>query len=495
MKTFYTKCGREFLKSSTASVTGYRMKEDDIQCHGDESSGKIPCPFRKAVTKGWPQVFDHWECRAGSKKPNHKNEWIGSLEDKNTIHIRSLNNDFLESIMEFCYLHPHLAASFNQDLDDCRCVISVCCSPNKKGIAAKKELVDEFFNKKTDAENTGIVCDGFNEKFNQEEGEKTMFLDENKKCKKQDENCNYYCDHNEACALLVTKGRALDNMVKSIGAVDCDLYRNMMALDVPGDNNNESLLEQRLEMIRENVNNIIDNYIKIGFILLDMRNLKLYEERGYSSLVECVEVELGMKKSTCYNLMRIAEKFGNPITKSIADNYQEYGYVQLLEMTTMSEEEMTQVSPEMSRRDIKKLKNSNRLEKLEPDLIESGLTDVDEDISEPEESNETENNVIIESSNVFNIEPKPVPEITDDKLTEPDILNDDLEDLDEVKENFNLEDLSKEIILKSLIDRRNENKLCYLKAETSEKKMEYFIRFQEVNDILFLLLNLERDEI
>ena len=195
------------------------------------------------------------------------------------------------------------------------------------------------------------------------------------------------------------------------------------------------------------------------------------------------------------------EKFGNPITKSIADNYQEYGYVQLLEMTTMSEEEMTQVSPEMSRRDIKKLKNSNRLEKLEPDLIESGLTDVDEDISEPEEirdpeeSNETENNVIIESSNVFNIEPKPVPEITDDKLTEPDILNDDLEDLDEVKENFNLEDLSKEIILKSLIDRRNENKLCYLKAETSEKKMEYFIRFQEVNDILFLLLNLERDEI
>jgi len=130
MKTFYTKCGREFLKSSTASVTGYRMKEDDIQCHGDESSGKIPCPFRKAVTKGWPQVFDHWECRAGSKKPNHKNEWIGSLEDKNTIHIRSLNNDFLESIMEFCYLHPHLAASFNQDLDDCRCVISVCCSPN-----------------------------------------------------------------------------------------------------------------------------------------------------------------------------------------------------------------------------------------------------------------------------------------------------------------------------------------------------------------------------
>jgi len=75
------------------------------------------------------------------------------------------------------------------------------------------------------------------------------------------------------------------------------------------------------------------------------------------------------------------------------------------------------------------------------------------------------------------------------------ILNDDLEDLDEVKENFNLEDLSKEIILKSLIDRRNENKLCYLKAETSEKKMEYFIRFQEVNDILFLLLNLERDEI
>jgi hypothetical protein len=67
------------------------------------------------------------------------------VEDKLTLSIRSLHNDFLEAVMEYCKDQPDLSAGYNQDLEDCRRSISVSCSQNKKGIAAKKALIEKFF--------------------------------------------------------------------------------------------------------------------------------------------------------------------------------------------------------------------------------------------------------------------------------------------------------------------------------------------------------------
>lgn len=139
MKTFYTKCGIEFKKSSSAMVTGY-TDPDNPKCE--------KCPFRLEVFKLYPAVHDKWECRAGSRPPNQKSEWQGSLKDKNSMHIWSLDHELMESIKTFCREHPELGASYNQDLDDCRRILSISCSANKKGMAAKKELVDKFFGDK-----------------------------------------------------------------------------------------------------------------------------------------------------------------------------------------------------------------------------------------------------------------------------------------------------------------------------------------------------------
>jgi hypothetical protein len=64
------------------------------------------------------------------------------------VRIKSLDNDFLESVIEFCDSHSELSAGYIQDEEDCRRVISVSCSQNKKGIVAKKELLDKFFGEK-----------------------------------------------------------------------------------------------------------------------------------------------------------------------------------------------------------------------------------------------------------------------------------------------------------------------------------------------------------
>lgn len=147
MGTYYTKCGRQFEKSTNASTTGYYLKENFRDGHEiiyDDECEK--CPFVVEVTEGYPvATHNRFECRAGSKPPNQKNDWIGSLENKNTISIRSLNNDFLGAVMAYCKETDDLAASYNQDMEDCRRVISVSCSGNKKGIAAKKKLIEKFF--------------------------------------------------------------------------------------------------------------------------------------------------------------------------------------------------------------------------------------------------------------------------------------------------------------------------------------------------------------
>jgi hypothetical protein len=153
-KTFWTKCGRQFEKNSMAEVTGYEIKDEVAYMGAVRPAGRIvddqcrACPFVNKVTDGYgdKERFLRFECRAGSKPPNHKTEWVGSLDDKNTININSLDHNLLEEILQYCKDHPDLGAGYNADhLADCRRTLSISCSSNKKGIAAKKELIEKFF--------------------------------------------------------------------------------------------------------------------------------------------------------------------------------------------------------------------------------------------------------------------------------------------------------------------------------------------------------------
>lgn len=70
---------------------------------------------------------------------------VGNLDDKNAIHILSLNLDFCNAIYEHAEKDLDLFPYWCKDSADCRKVISIACSKNKKGIAAKKRLAEKFF--------------------------------------------------------------------------------------------------------------------------------------------------------------------------------------------------------------------------------------------------------------------------------------------------------------------------------------------------------------
>lgn len=149
-RTYWTKCGHEFEKNSTATVTGFKIPDSNERIISGICAA---CPFPVEVTEGWGENKKHvrWECRAGSQPPNHTTEWTGSLTDKNSIQIHSLDVALMEEIMSYCEAHPALGAAYNTDhLEDCRRTIAVHCISNKTGIAAKQELIKKFFPEKTE---------------------------------------------------------------------------------------------------------------------------------------------------------------------------------------------------------------------------------------------------------------------------------------------------------------------------------------------------------
>jgi hypothetical protein len=138
-KTYYTKCFRKFEKSSTSDVTGYTVDpETDEECRD--------CPFRNEVKKGYPAVFDRWECRAGSEHPVDKNDWRGNADDKNSINVLSLDINFLTKVLEYCEENEDINGGYQaSDEKDCRRSISISVSKNKKGLAAKRKFLSVFF--------------------------------------------------------------------------------------------------------------------------------------------------------------------------------------------------------------------------------------------------------------------------------------------------------------------------------------------------------------
>lgn len=146
---YYCKCGKTFYKSTDSSTTGYRMPDygPKHKCYG--------CPFICNIV-----AWDHersvtsaktYECRA-SKVLRYDTQAELSLEDKCVGRIFSLDLDFLRQIRSFADtlegIEPDRYALSNRPSDygnDGRFILSIYPTQNKKGIAAKQQIFDEFF--------------------------------------------------------------------------------------------------------------------------------------------------------------------------------------------------------------------------------------------------------------------------------------------------------------------------------------------------------------
>ena len=156
MTTYICKCGRRVKKSTDAATTGNRLADygPGHECFGcpyatpygnfqwDEGAGTVV-----RETRGY-------ECRM-SKTLSYASEFSGSIKDKCTCRVHSLDFDFLSQISAWIkdtYPDREIFGSFSKDIrasdygSDGRYCLTITCAQNLKGVAAKRELFGQFFN-------------------------------------------------------------------------------------------------------------------------------------------------------------------------------------------------------------------------------------------------------------------------------------------------------------------------------------------------------------
>lgn len=155
MTTYICKCGRRVKKSTDASTTGNRLSG---YAPGHECWG---CPY--AMPYGnyqWDESARTvsretrgYECRM-SKTLTYASEFAGSIKDKCTCRVHSLDFDFLSQVSSWIkdtYPDREIFGSFSKDIrasdygSDGRYCLTITCTQNLKGVAAKRELLGQFF--------------------------------------------------------------------------------------------------------------------------------------------------------------------------------------------------------------------------------------------------------------------------------------------------------------------------------------------------------------
>lgn len=155
MTTYICKCGRRVKKSTDTSTTGNRLSG---YAPGHECWG---CPY--AMPYGdfqWDESARTvsretrgYECRM-SKTLTYASEFSGSIKDKCTCRVHSLDFDFLSQISAWIkdtYPDREIFGSFSKDIrasdygSDGRYCLTITCAQNLKGVAAKRELLGQFF--------------------------------------------------------------------------------------------------------------------------------------------------------------------------------------------------------------------------------------------------------------------------------------------------------------------------------------------------------------
>lgn len=155
MTTYICKCGRRVKKSTDASTTGNRLSG---YAPGHECWG---CPYAMPYRNyQWDESArtvsretQGYECRM-SKTLTYASEFAGSIKDKCTCRVHSLDFDFLSQVSAWIkdtYPDREIFGSFSKDIrasdygSDGRYCLTITCTQNLKGVAAKRELLDQFF--------------------------------------------------------------------------------------------------------------------------------------------------------------------------------------------------------------------------------------------------------------------------------------------------------------------------------------------------------------
>ena len=124
------------------------------------------------------------------------------------------------------------------------------------------------------------------------------------------------------------------------------------------------------EIIRNKLQGMTQNFIGIGFYLRQIKETEGFQKDGYVSVYEFAEDQYGIKRSTAIRWMQMNEKFSQGGYSPFLDSgYKDFGKSQLQEMLYLDSEQLEEVTPEMTVREIREIRTPD----LEPEEEEEQL--------------------------------------------------------------------------------------------------------------------------
>lgn len=135
------------------------------------------------------------------------------------------------------------------------------------------------------------------------------------------------------------------------------------------------------EIIRNKLQGMTQNFIGIGFYLRQIKETEGFQKDGYASVYEFAEDQYGIKRSTAIRWMQMNEKFSQGGYSPFLDSgYKDFGKSQLQEMLYLDSEQLEEVTPEMTVREIREIRTPDSESEEEEGQLPGQMSD--EDLSE-----------------------------------------------------------------------------------------------------------------
>lgn len=159
------------------------------------------------------------------------------------------------------------------------------------------------------------------------------------------------------CSSSSDTKKNFESLMNPVGVLDCDPAIRKMFKEYSCTH-----LEAVTNRIKQCVYNIASNFIEIGFRLWECERYGYYKEEGFETVCDYAFFELGFKKSSTRNFIRVYERFfksdriqnvsrkieygghaaGNLL---ILNEYKNFSYSQLTELLSLSDEQIKTIAP------------------------------------------------------------------------------------------------------------------------------------------------------
>lgn len=124
-------------------------------------------------------------------------------------------------------------------------------------------------------------------------------------------------------------------------------------------------LKEGISSARDKINGLKKDFVKIGYLLRRIDDNELYKQDGYKSIAEFAKEECGLSPSDTTRFIQINKKYsigGN--SEELRPEFLEYGQSKLAAMLSLPDTDLSMITPQTSREDIREL---NRFNKSVPD--------------------------------------------------------------------------------------------------------------------------------